>query len=643
MELGIGESNMLKASKQLFRKVIKKLYFLLIGGYVKCFPTDVNEDYFKDFKSKCNFLFNISQKNMYIDELVKINKQYEIVKDAEKICSHIFNILGSGDKNLGQNLPWNKDFKTDFIWNNRFYKNIKIVDLNNNSDVKVPWELSRFQHIFTLGKAYWITDCERYTKEFTNEIEDWIEKNPFAMSVNWTCTMDTAIRAVNWIIGYFFFQDCESISKDFWIKFNKSLYLHGRFIFKNLENKGEVTGNHYLSDIVGLVWLGLYFGGFAVEDKNKGNNPKQWLNFGIRELEKEMFVQVNEDGTNYEASTSYHRLVTELFLAATILSNKNEIKFSNEYMSRLEKMCEFIMDITKPNGLATLIGDADDGRLAIVSNYSSWVRKDFRHILAAAGEFFSREDFRYYGKEYNEDALWLVGPAKESVHITEKLKSKAYKAGGYYILRSDRIYCLIRCGELSFKGQGVHSHNDQLSFELNVDGEDFIIDPGVFVYTADYKMRNLFRSTEMHNTLSIQGYEQNNYNEYNLFYMKEQTFAQCMKFDDNKFVGRHFGYKDKCGVVHQRIISINDNQIEVIDELIDETNSHVNKGLNLTVNFILDEGVEILTSEESIELIKNKIKITLLTANEKKIKNSYLSKSYGHIKETKKIEICNTF
>ncbi len=35
--------------------------------------------------------------------------------------------------------------------------------------------------------------------------------------------------------------------------------MHGKFIYKNLENKGEHTGNHYLSNIVGLVWLGVIF------------------------------------------------------------------------------------------------------------------------------------------------------------------------------------------------------------------------------------------------------------------------------------------------------------------------------------------------------------------------------------------------
>ena len=609
--------------KKICRKVKDKLYFALRASYVKIVTIDIDKQSFESFIPHCNFLFDNIQKNKYIDVVLRLNKYDEIVKDADKICNHVFSLLGSGDKYLGEGLPWNKDFKTDFVWENKFYKNIKIVDLNNNSDVKVPWELSRFQHFFTLGKAYLLTDDEKYSLEFKNEVLDWIRKNPVEMSVNWACTMDVAIRAVNLIIGYFFFKDSKSILKDFWIKFNKNLYLHGRYIIKNLENQVEHTGNHYLSNIVGLIWLGIYFGEFVVVDKNQNNNPKLWLEYGEQELEKEMFIQVNEDGTNYEASTAYHRLVTELFLLTTVLCNKNAIKFSSKYMNRLEKMCEFIMDITKPNGLSPLVGDADDGRLAIASDYSSWVRRDFNHILAIAGEHFNRDDFRYYGRNYKEDALWIIGSFIENEGVLERLTSKAYKDGGYYILRNERVYCLIRCGELSFRGQGGHSHNDQLSFELNVDGEDFLVDPGMYVYTANYKTRNLYRSTEMHNTLSIQGYEQNKYDEYNLFYMKEQTFAECLYFDENKFIGRHFGYKDKCYAVHERNINLFENRIEIIDRIGNGENYNIN------LNFSLDSNVK-MEIKNSICLMVNSGKHIKLIVENENIKEVYRNISYGY-------------
>lgn len=637
----VGKFNKLKnmpfniIMKKSINRINSDIHYKYRKIMIKKNPIDMENRYFEGFEPRCNFIFDSNNKQYYINNLLNLHVQNNIISDADKIVNHIFNILGSGDTNLGDKLPWNKDFKSGFVWGNNFYKNIRIVDLSNNSDVKIPWELSRFQHIFTLGKTYWLTDDDKYALEFKYEIEDWIDKNPIEMSVNWTCTMDVAIRAVNLIVGYFFFKDCTAIDKGFWCSFNKSLYLHGRFIFNNLENKGEISGNHYLSDIVGLIWLGVYFSEFIICDREESNNPQSWLSFGIKELEKEMFVQVNEDGTDYEASTSYHRLVTEMLLVTTILCEKNLIYFSKEYMNKLEKMCEFIMDITKPNGLSPLIGDGDDGRLLIISNYSKWVISDFRHLLSSAGEFFNRDDFRYYGRDFIEDALWVMGLCGEDVTAPSILKSKEYRNGGYYILRNDRVYCLIRCGQLSGRGQGGHSHNDQLSFELNVNGEDFIVDPGTYLYTGDYKMRNLFRSTAHHNTLYVSGYEQNDFDECNLFEMREQCFGECIEFDSDRFVGRHYGYEKKLGIVHERSIRITKASIYIIDRILSKNQS------GLTVKYFLNKGVQVIKNDNILTLTKKRVQIIIRLPKyiNCHITNGLVSKGYGESSSTYIIEI----
>lgn len=619
--------------KKAVKKLNKKIYYFYRRKKVTNRPIMLKNSSFYEFRSNCSFLYNFTNKKQYVLELERLKLLDSIVSSADNIYNHKFDLLGSGEKYLDKLLPWNEDFKTEYRWKNKFYKDIKIVDSLNNADVKVPWELSRFQHLFTLGKAYWITGDEKYALEFKKEVEDWIEKNPVEMSVNWTCTMDTAIRAVNLICGYFLFEKSSSMESEFWIEFNKLMYLHGRFIFKNLENEGEHNGNHYLSDLAGLIWLGIYFGNFIVDDKEKENNPKKWLQFGLKEFENEMRNEVNEDGTDYEASTSYHRLVTEIFLITTILCSKNDIHFSKEYMQKLEKMCEFIMNITKPNGLSPVIGDADDGRLLIVSNYGSWEKRDFTHILAIAGEYFNRDDFRHMGRSFREDSLWVTEAFKDFSAVSE-FSSKAYTGGGYYILRNAKVYCLIRCGELSCRGEGGHSHNDQLSIELNAYGEDFIVDPGTYIYTSDYNMRNLFRSTKMHNTLQIDSCEQNDFNDCDLFYMKEQTFSRCIKFNKTTFLGEHYGYKKKCNVVHRRRVNLQESELNIKDELLgDEVNSKV------YANFILDYGVDIVRQENGIELIKNGKKVFVKLENPYIIGDTYVSYGYGEKLKTKKVTI----
>lgn len=620
------------AVKKIAGKAIQEARFTYRKYRVSRSPITLPPERFRAFVSESTFLFDPSKQGEYVKLLKAEGWSQEIIRDADRICSHIFDLLGSGETELGASLPWHEDFKTGFRWENNFYKRIKIVDLNNAADVKVPWELSRFQHLFTLGKAYWLTGDEKYALEFRGQLDDWMMQNPVEMSVNWTCTMDVAIRAANWIAVIPFFRSSSSLGESFWGKLHASLYLHGGFIRGNLENTGEHTGNHYTANLAGLVALGLYFRGFHVlEGRMQDTGPEEWLHFGMMELEKEMFVQVNRDGTNYEASTSYHRLVAEMFLVTTIWCANNGLGFSAGYLRRLELMHEFMLQIMKPDGLTPLIGDADDGRFLIVSRYGEWVRSDFRHLLAVAGEFFNRDDFRKAGYNSREDALWIAGDLNSARQLSDStMKSTAYPDGGYYILRNPEAYCLIRCGELSFHGHGAHSHNDQLSFVLNVKGRDIMVDPGTYVYSADFQLRNLFRSTAVHNTLQVGGLEQNDMEERNLFLLREQTHANCSRFTDHHFTGRHQGYLASSGIIHKREMELEESRLVIMDTL-EHGASLTGGALSAVASFMLAPGIRISMNQGAWMLHTEEFMVSIVFEHAVKVEvqEAWISTSYG--------------
>lgn len=621
--------------KKIKQYGIKKVIFFVIRKIIKKIKIEYIKKNIKKIESKKKIEFHyITSMNFFYDNLKKnkIKNYYdndfllkkEIIEDAEQILDHKFDLLGSGLVYLGENIEWNKDFKSNFIWKNKFYKDIKIVDLNNNADVKIPWELSRFQHLFTLGKAYWITDDKKYYLEAKKEIEDWINKNPIYMSINWTCAMDVAIRAVNWIFFYFHFKELIDMDKLFLDKFNNSLFQHGEYIYLNLEKGIGYLNNHYISDLTGLLYLGIYF-----KDLNF-YKVKNWIQYAQKEIEKEMFIQNNDDGTNYETSTSYHRLVTELMFFSTIIAKKNNIYFSENLLNRLEKMFEFLSKIIKSNGKIPMIGDVDNGRLLIISNYYKWEVNDIRSLLSLGGEFFKNINLKKSGTRKKEEKLWIFNSLNE---YTEEYfsYSQHFINGGYYKLQNKNIYCLIRCGELSCKGEGGHSHNDQLSFELNVNGEDFFIDPGTGVYTSDKNIRNLFRSTKMHNTVSLENIEQNNFQENELFEMREETFSKCLNIEDNYFEGEHIGYLKKAGVIHKRKILLEENKL-IIEDFIENCEGIV--CLNLFPN------TKIKGLENIIQLENNSQKLSIeFPGNNYKIVDSYYSKRYGVIEKNKRIEI----
>ena len=67
----------------------------------------------------------------------------------------------------------------------------------------------------------------------------------------------------------------------------------------------------------------------------------------------------------------------------------------------------------------------------------------------------------------------------------------------------------VDCRRFDPRAPTSHIHNNCLGFELYAGDRAFIIDPGSYIYTADPVMRDLFRSTSMHNTAVIDGNEQN--------------------------------------------------------------------------------------------------------------------------------------
>jgi hypothetical protein len=429
----------------------------------------------------------------------------DILRAADAVVRHEFDLLGSGPQALGTPLPWHDDFKTGRRWPLTYAADIEYIELDRPSDVKVPWELSRCQHFTRLGQAYWLTGDDRYAAEFAAEVTGWIAANPFAYGVNWACAMDVALRAVNWIWGFHYMADAPACrDRGFRASFLRALFLHGEFIATHLE-RGDVNGNHYLCDGVGLVFLGGFF--------RRARRATRWHAIGRAIVEQEIFNQTTPDGVDFEQSTAYHRLVLEAFLTSYELLRRSGDTVPPACWTRLERMCEFVQAYTKPDGRVPLIGDADDGRIQMLG---AQALTDHRYLLSSAAVLFRRGDFKTSSGRCWEETFWLLGPdALDRFDALDAdpapLASTAFADGGFYVLRAPDTHLIVDCGEVGMRGRGGHGHNDILSFELFLNGRNLITDCGAYVYTASRDWRNRFRSTAFHNTVQVDDEELNRF------------------------------------------------------------------------------------------------------------------------------------
>jgi ubiquinone/menaquinone biosynthesis C-methylase UbiE len=478
-----------------------------------------------------------------------------ILSAGESYLGHRFDLLGSGAfVPVDPDRPPRDDYVPidwylDPVRNLRFprgiaHKDWKLFEMRpENADIKYPWELARCQHWATLAQAWQLTRDHRFAIEIGRELDDFVEANPVGIGVNWTCTMDIAIRVANWCLALALIHDCEQLDAQFWKRAYNALYDHGEFIFSNLENKYEVTSNHFLSNVVGLHVLAAELG-----DLDQG---KAWDAWCRQALETEIDVQIHPEGADFESSVPYHRLVTELFMASARLARHQGRPLSRNYEDKLARMVAFSLATARPDGLMPVIGDADDGRFHIFTYVEGWIRQDARHLLGPAAALLGRQDWMHHAGPDRawETAWWGYDPAAaaDAESMPPPPLAKLFPDIGIAIARRGGNYLAVTNGVVGTRGFGNHKHNELLGFEYHCGGIPLLVDPGSYVYTSDFSERNRFRSTACHNTLCIDGTEQNEFNPEWIFRLFEKANPEHLEFavEGNKvtYHGRHRGYE----------------------------------------------------------------------------------------------------
>lgn len=334
-------------------------------------------------------------------------------------------------------IDWQLDFKSGHRWSARAWSGDVRYGHRPGADVKVPWELARMQHLpqlalaFSLGSAG-VADFAQphvYAREFRNQVLDFAATNPPRFGVNWVCTMDVALRAVSWLVAYDLFRAAgAAFDPEFDAAFLATLIDHARHIATHLEWDPTARGNHYLSDVVGLLFLAMYL--------PETEESRRWLVLATHEFVRECRLQFRDDGTNFEGSTSYHRLSAEIATIGTALWLGAEERFRDlwrqglnrawtagprvpagpqptfdlggrgcpfdeQHLRRIARAAEFSRTITKPSGEVIQVGDHDSGRFLKLTptrdprSSAKWPDEhhlDQRSLVASVAGLFVAED-----------------------------------------------------------------------------------------------------------------------------------------------------------------------------------------------------------------------------------------------------------
>ncbi len=425
------------------------------------------------------------------------------IEKAERIVEGKFDLLGYKDLDFGAAVDWHFEPISGKRSPLKHWKQFDELDAEETGDKKIIWELNRHQHFFTLGVAYWLTGDEKFAATFVRHLDSWMEQNPPGTGVNWFSSLEVAFRSVSWIWAVNFFKDSNSITPEFFQKTLKFLFLHGRHIEKYLSTYYS-PNTHLTGEALGLYYLGTQMPFFK--------RAEHWRKTGEEILFAELDRQILADGVYFEQATWYQRYTADFYthflILKTLADEQTPPQMQEKLSDKIQKMLDFLMYITRPDGTTPLIGDDDGGTILPLGNTQS---DDFRAALSTGAVLFERGDYKFVAGSLAEETLWLLG--LEGVLAFETLREKQpeknsveFAEGGYFVMRDGWTetdnYLLVDGGNLGSLSGG-HAHADSLSINLSIGGRSVLTDAGTYTYHESKELRDYFRSSQAHNTLTI--------------------------------------------------------------------------------------------------------------------------------------------
>jgi hypothetical protein len=483
-----------------------------------------------------------------------------LIAFADEVCEGRFPFMGYGTVGLGRQPRWHVDFVSGLDWLQIPLENRQCMRFDG-SDVKVPYELSRLQFLPILGKAHLITGEQRYRKVAKDLVSHWIQSNAAPVGVNWTMAMEAALRAMSVCFLLNLLSPFGPEEQPWLSTVTHSLAQHLLYIEANIEFSHLLTSNHYLSDIVGLYCLSMFLEGEGMAARRREYRQR---------IETEMARQVYEDGGDYEASTGYQVLVTQLFTTALLLMrSESSAPVRPAFVMRLRMMFQFLDTVASTSGELPHVGDCDDGRTELLLDDLQQMTHcpvAERNSLKVSRLLGLGQRLFGVGAGPGDDAAWYGftdgarAPYSEpQLNLGSSCPIKVLPNSGIGVLKHGSADLLFFAIPNGIFGKGSHTHNDKLSFVLRVGGQEVLCDSGTGCYTRDVATRNRFRSTAAHNTLLIDGKEQNHIGTgpLGLFILGNEAAVNSMQAGSEAqgyfLRASHTGYRS-LGVKHTRTV-----------------------------------------------------------------------------------------
>lgn len=429
---------------------------------------------------------------------------YEAWYEKEHVCAHIAGncreeaekILAQADRLMAHTFSFEDRWDMEPC-SEPFTLKEMIWDRSPNGDPEWIFMLNRHEYMNKLLIAGWLTGDKAYVEKLKWFLFHWIQANPILPEGTVTTrTIDTGIRCMSWqylllhLLGEGLMEEreaagiLESMKEQF-------ASLRKRYIGKyTLSNWGVLQTASICN---GYLWFHEYLPSDGTED------------WAWQELERQIGLQVLDDGAHWEQSMMYHMevLLACMKLLASCrawvrIENRTEFWRDTDWLEKaVDRMSRYVLFASGPDHLQIAQCDSDV--------------TDVRDVMVKAAVLTGDGRYRYAGYDTADlDSAWMFGSAGVTGYSAmagrkpESLSLAAADAGHIFFRSSweeDSHFTYMKCGPL---GSG-HGHADLTHISLHYRGCPILVDSGRYSYVEEEPLRPFLKSAQAHNVCVIDG------------------------------------------------------------------------------------------------------------------------------------------
>ena len=351
-------------------------------------------------------------------------------------------------------------------------------------------QIHRHQWMLHQARVYKATGDSKYVKAWIEIYFDWLRNFPCGEGKTYDLpwwALQPASRAYDQMSIFEYYVDAPEFTPEVLTNFLVAFHTHIKNITLNWYE--TPASNIRLSQEKTVFTAGILMPEFK--------DATSWYQTGKSAVVAQLDNQFHEDGVHSEFDLGYHIGAVanfyDIYKVAQVNGKSEDLPA--DFTSSLRNAANFVKDIMYPDYSMEIIND---------THADSWTKS----VLTG--------NFRKYAEMFPDDEglKWIAYDGASGVKPVSTYAS--YPESGYYMMRNgwDKESIMLihkNSNDPDMNPENpdgykwVHNQSDNGHISLYVKGRHFLPDAGFYTYNAG-DIRNAYRETSMHNTITKEGY-----------------------------------------------------------------------------------------------------------------------------------------